>query len=111
MKNVLATSLTIALAIGGAAPLFAADAPPAAGADDASVQPGTDAWITTKVKTELMTTSGVPSTDIKVTTNNGVVTLTGQVDSKAQVDKAIAVAKAVKGVHNVDAAALSSRNR
>jgi hyperosmotically inducible protein len=75
-----------------------------------SEQPGTDAWITTKVKTELMTTKGVPSTDISVTTNNGVVMLSGVLDNKAQVQKSVAVAKAVKGVRNVDASALSSRN-
>src|SRR5438309_9704119 len=73
-------------------------------------QPSTDAWITTKVKTELMTTKGIPSTDISVTTNNGVVVLSGVVDSKAQVQKSVAVAKGIKGVRNVDASALSSRN-
>jgi osmotically-inducible protein OsmY len=37
------------------------------------------------------------------------VTLSGVVETKAQVQKAIAVAQAVKGVHNVDSSALSSR--
>jgi hyperosmotically inducible protein len=79
-------------------------------ADDKSAQPGTDGWITTKVKAELMSTKGIPSTDIAVTTTNGVVTLSGVVDTKAQVQKSIAVAKAVKGVQRVDSAALTSRN-
>jgi len=57
-----------------------------------------------------MTTKGIPSTDIAVTTTNGVVTLAGVLDNKAQVLKSVAVAKAVKGVHSVDASALSSRN-
>ena len=76
---------------------------------DQSAQPGTDTWITTKVKAELMTTKGISSTDIDVTTTNGVVTLSGVLDSKAQVQKSIAVAKAVKGVKKVDSAALKTR--
>lgn len=75
-----------------------------------SAQPGTDTWITTKVKAELMATKGISSTDISVSTTNGVVTLSGAVDSKVQVDKAVAVTRAVKGVHDVDASALKSRN-
>jgi hyperosmotically inducible protein len=79
-------------------------------ADDKSSQPGSDGWITTKVKAQLMTTKDIPSTDISVTTTNGVVTLSGVVESKAQVQKSIAVAKAIKGVHKVDSSALTSRN-
>jgi hyperosmotically inducible protein len=81
-----------------------------ASANDQSSQPGSDGWITTKVKAQLMTTKDIPSTDISVTTTNGVVTLSGVVASKAQVQKSIAVAKAVKGVHRVDSSALTSRN-
>ncbi len=112
--------LGVALGVGSIGALYANDnhastnATPAtskSGAENApSEQPGTDAWITTKVKTELMTTKGIPSTDISVTTNNGVVVLSGVVDTKAQMQKSIAVAKAVKGVRNVDSSALSSRN-
>ena len=69
-----------------------------------------DAWITTKVKSELMTTKGIPSTDISVKTTNGVVMLVGVVDTKAQVMKSVAVTKAIEGVHRVDASALTSRN-
>ena len=88
----------------------ASNPPRSMSADDASTQPGTDGWITTKVKAQLMTTKGIPSTNISVTTTNGVVTLSGVVDSKAQVQKSIAVAKAIKGVHKVDSSALTSRN-
>ena len=77
---------------------------------DKSEQPGTDTWITTKVKSELMTTKGIPSTDISVKTTNGVVMLVGVVDTKAQVMKSVAVTKAIEGVHRVDASALTSRN-
>jgi hyperosmotically inducible periplasmic protein len=114
MKTLLATTFGIALALGSSTAALAADtAPPssmAAAQTAPSEQPGTDAWITTKVKTELLATKGVPSTDISVTTNNGVVTLAGVVDTKAQVQKSIAVAKAIKGVQTVDSAALTSRN-
>ena len=52
----------------------------------------------------------VKSGEVSVTTKNGLVTLSGVVSSKAQVQKSIAVAKAVKGVRQVDASALSSRD-
>jgi hyperosmotically inducible protein len=110
-RTLLATTLGAALLFGTVGTALAADTmPPPAMAQDKSDQPGTDTWITTKVKTELMTTKGVPSTDISVTTTNGVVTLAGVLDTKAQVQKSVAVAKAIKGVQQVDASALTSRN-
>jgi hyperosmotically inducible periplasmic protein len=111
-RTLLATTLGAALLFGtvGIALADAASNPPPAMAQDKSEQPGTDTWITTKVKTELMTTKGIASTDISVTTTNGVVTLAGVLDTKAQVKKSVAVAKAIKGVHQVDASALTSRN-
>ncbi len=75
-----------------------------------SEQPGTDTWITAKVKSELAMTKGVTSADISVTTTNGIVALSGMLDTKAQVDKAVACAEGVKGVHNVDSSALTARN-
>lgn len=69
-------------------------------------QAGGDAWITTKVKTELATTKGVSSTDISVSTVDGVVTLTGVLPSKLAVKKAVAAAKSIKGVKSVDASGL-----
>lgn len=115
MKTLLATSLAAALSLGSLCAVAAnTDTKPTASTvareNAPSEQPGTDAWITTKVKTELLTTKGIPSTDISVTTNNGVVTLTGVVDTKAQVSKSIACAKGIKGVQQVDASALTSRN-
>ena len=66
-----------------------------------------DAWITTKVKTEFGTTKGVTATDINVTTNDGVVTLTGNVNSASEKINAVRVAQGVKGVKSVDASALA----
>lgn len=66
-----------------------------------------DAWITTKVKSELATTKGIKSTDISVTTADGVVTLTGTATSAAEKAKAEQVAKKVKGVKSVDGSGLT----
>ena len=107
MNNIF-RSVTLGLLLATSAGAFAQTAAPMA-SDTKSEQPGTDTWITTKVKTELMATKGIPSTDISVTTTNGNVTLSGVLETKAQVQKAIAVAQAVKGVHKVDSSALSSR--
>ena len=75
--------------------------------DQASEQPGTDTWITTKVKADLLTTKDVSGTEIKVRTVNGVVTLTGAVATKAEADRAIAAARAIKGVKSVNSSALT----
>lgn len=108
MNKFLTTTLGVALALGSAGVTFAAN--DMSTSADKSSQPGTDTWITTKVKTELATTKGISSNDISVTTKNGIVTLSGVVDTKAQVQKSVAVAKSVKGVHSVDSSALKSRD-
>lgn len=108
MNKFLKTTLGVALALGSTGVVFAAEE--MSTSSEKSAQPGTDTWITTKVKAELATTKGISSNDISVTTKNGIVTLSGVVDSKAQVQKSVAVAKAVKGVHSVDSSALSSKD-
>jgi hyperosmotically inducible protein len=67
----------------------------------------TDAWITTKVKSELATTKGIKSTDITVETNEGVVSLSGTVASAAQKTRVEKIAKKVKGVKSVAADGLT----
>jgi hyperosmotically inducible protein len=110
MNSILKTSLAAALAFGAFGVTQAAQPPMTPGTQSAdSEQPGTDAWITTKVKAELMTTKGIPSTDISVTTTNGVVTLSGVLDTKAQVEKSVAVAQSIKGVKSVDSSALKTK--
>jgi hyperosmotically inducible protein len=108
--NLLAAVLGVAISLGTVGTALALDNDTDGVAQDKSAQPGTDTWITTKVKTELMSTKGIPSTDISVTTTNGLVTLSGVVDNKAQLQKSVAIAKAIKGVHGVDSSALSARN-
>lgn len=66
-----------------------------------------DTWITTKVKSELGTTKGIKSTDISVTTTDGVVALSGTATSKSEKSKAVHIAGMVKGVKHVDATGLT----
>ena len=61
---------------------------------------GQDAWITTKVKSEL-TRVGLDPLHLHVDTDGKIVTLSGRVDSAADVRKAVSVAGAVKGVLGV----------
>lgn len=72
-----------------------------------SEHPVTDTWITTKVKTDLMASDGVPGTEISVDTKNGTVWLSGDVKTTAERDRAIAKTKAIKGVKKVDASKLT----
>ena len=70
-----------------------------------SAQPVSDTWITTKVKTELLASSEVSGTDIKVETVNGVVKLSGTAN-KAQAEKAKSIAHNIDGVKSVDTSGL-----
>jgi hyperosmotically inducible periplasmic protein len=60
-----------------------------------------DTYITTRGKTEFIGQDLLKDSDIKVDTNNHVVTLSGTVMSKAGREKAIALAKTVDGVQTV----------
>ena len=76
-----------------------------------SEQPGTDTWITTKVKSSLLADSDVAGLDINVETVNGVVTLTGQVDQQTQVAEASRIAREIEGVTDVRTDGLTTVNR
>jgi hyperosmotically inducible protein len=75
-----------------------------------SAQPVDDAWITTKVKADLLATPDVSGLALNVETVNGVVSLSGDVDSQAEVERAVAVARGIKGVSKVDASGVRVRN-
>ncbi|WP_394537319.1 BON domain-containing protein [Lysobacter enzymogenes] len=111
MKTVLIAAAALGLALSTAAGAQTAGTradtmqDPAATASGDSQQPVSDTWITTKVKTELMATGGVPGTDIKVETVNGVVKLSGSVN-KTQADKAASIARNIDGVKKVDTSGL-----
>lgn len=59
-----------------------------------------DLWITTKVKAAMLAENGLPSTQVKVLTENNVVYLLGVVD-KQHADLAVGVASKIKGVKKV----------
>ncbi|MBB3169017.1 BON domain-containing protein [Simiduia aestuariiviva] len=60
-----------------------------------------DSWITTKVKSTYIYSSNVDSSDISVTTKEGLVTLTGKVSSGAERELAIELAQNIRGVKRV----------
>lgn len=59
-----------------------------------------DSWITTKVKSQLLTDSAVSGLNIRVVTENSEVFLMGLV-SKAEADKAVEITRHVEGVSRV----------
>ena len=59
-----------------------------------------DSWITSKVKTVLLKTPGVPSSNIKVITERSRVYLLGLV-TKYEADRAVEAAKTVRGVTHI----------
>jgi len=61
----------------------------------------TDAWITTKIKTEFVNEDALKGSDINVDTNNHVVTLKGTVATAAGKTRAEQIAKTTKGVTSV----------
>lgn len=66
-----------------------------------------DTWITTKVKSKFAAAKNVKSSDISVTTTDGVVTLTGTVASSRQRTHVEHLAKQVTGVKSVDGTGLT----
>ncbi|MBH3429905.1 BON domain-containing protein [Pseudomonas alkylphenolica] len=81
----------------------------AAGEMTKATEATSDTWITTKVKSDLVTEKGIPGTDIKVETNKGVVSLSSDVAlTKSQKDTAVAMTKKIKGVKAVSADGLKT---
>jgi len=65
-----------------------------------------DSWITTKVKSTLLYSSNVSGSDIEVSTDKGIVSLSGKVNNGAERDLAVELAQNVRGVKSVQAKAL-----
>lgn len=61
----------------------------------------TDAWITTKIKTDFVGEDLLKGSDINVDTANHVVTLKGTVRTQAGRERAVAIAKKIDGVTRV----------
>ncbi|MFA5121946.1 BON domain-containing protein [Zavarzinia sp.] len=71
-------------------------------ADDGGVGGyASDSWITTKVKSNLLTDFSLNGLSIGVETVNGIVYLSGVVRSEAQRDKAVEIARSISGVQKV----------
>jgi hyperosmotically inducible protein len=70
------------------------------GAVNEAGETGTDAWITTKVKSEL-TAKGFDPLHVHVDTADHVVTLSGTVETAKDAAAAVTLAKAVTGVSGV----------
>lgn len=66
-----------------------------------------DGWITTKVKSTLLYSSNVHGSAIKVSTKNGIVTLSGKVDSSVERALVIELATNVRGVKSVQSKGLA----
>lgn len=66
-----------------------------------------DGWITTKVKSSFLYSSNISGSDISVSTNKGIVTLSGKVSSGAEQALAVEIAQNVRGVKSVQAKSLS----
>ena len=112
-KFAIATAAALTLTMAGAA--FAqtttTQAPMtlAAGEMTKAKETTSDTWITTKVKSDLVTEKGIPGTDIKVETNKGVVSLSSTVAvTDAQKATAVAITKKIKGVKAVSADGLKA---
>ena len=80
--------------------------PPVMGDGISSDQPGSDAWITTKVKSSLLADTDVAGLNIDVDTVNGVVTMSGRVDQQSQIEEATRIARDIEGVTDVQTTGL-----
>lgn len=69
-------------------------------------QIGSDSWITTKVKSEILASSLAKGFEVKVRTTHGVVVLRGVLASQDAVDEVKNIARKVDGVKSVNATAL-----
>lgn len=107
-----ATALTLTLTLANVAMAETATQAPmqvAAGEVAKTKEATSDTWITTKVKSDLLTEKGIPGSDIKVETNKGVVSLSSTVAiTEAQKKTAVAITKKIKGVKAVSADGLKA---
>jgi osmotically-inducible protein OsmY len=59
-----------------------------------------DAWLTSKIKTEMLTDSAIPGSRIKVVTENGIVYLLGLL-TQAEANRATNLVQGVSGVQKI----------
>jgi len=109
-NSLIASALVCAFAAVPFTQTFAQDANPQtqkAESNETVPDKAADAWITTKVKSELATAKHVKASDITVDTDDSIVTLTGTVATKNEKSRAVKLAKSVKGVKSVNASGLT----
>ena len=100
--TLIATGLAVGLGIGMAGAASATDpAMPQAHSDGMGAAVA-DTAITVKVKAKLMAEDSLKTSDINVTTTNGVVTLEGSASSAKAKSTAEVATKSVEGVKSVD---------
>lgn len=75
---------------------------------DKAEQAVSDTWITSKVKSSFIADQSLSALDIKVETNQGVVSLSGVVASEAERELAVAKAQGIEGVRAVAADGLKA---
>lgn len=59
-----------------------------------------DAWLTTKIKSQMLTDASIPGSRIKVVTENGIVYLLGLV-TQAEANQATSLVQSVSGVQKI----------
>ncbi|MFW3897845.1 BON domain-containing protein [Pseudomonas putida CSV86] len=59
-----------------------------------------DAWLTTKIKTQMLTDANIPATRIKVITENGIVYMLGLL-TQAEANRATNLVQGVSGVQKI----------
>lgn len=107
-NSLIASALVCAFAAVPLAQAIAQDAQMQKSEDNQTVpDKAADAWITTKVKSELATAKNIKASDINVDTSQNVVTLSGTVATKNEKNRAVKLAKSVKGVKSVEASGLT----
>ncbi len=103
--------LTLAVALaGGFGYAQAAEAvanAPVSATVKSSERVASDSWITTKVKSEIMSSSVAKGFKVHVKTLHGAVTLKGKLASRESVDEVKAIVEKVAGVKSVDASSLT----
>ena len=103
-NSIIAAGLMVAFAAVPFGQVMAQDSAPT---NQTVPEKAADGLITTKIKSVLATTKGIKSTDISVTTVEGVVTLAGTATSSKEKAHVVRVTKKIKGVKSVDASGLT----
>jgi hyperosmotically inducible periplasmic protein len=100
-NTLIAAAVTVALGVGATACSKTPDHSTKDARSSTASEALTDTAITAQVKAQLATDSSIKSSDITVTTNNGVVTLEGTVSDSAAKSAAERTARSVTGVTSV----------